>query len=86
MPHSVESLMTAEEQVRLYLSRQMPRPDSVTSMEVFADTNDPCDFSDTFESPSRGAESLDEADIGNSKPQPEPPENMVWFWQFVLYF
>ena len=77
MPHSVESLMTAEEQVRLYLSRQMPRPDSVTSMEVFADANDPCDFSDTFESPSRGAESLDEADIGNSKPQPEPPENMV---------
>lgn len=88
MPHSVESLMTAEEQVRLYLSRKPPPPqESVTSMEVFADANDHSDPSDIFESPPRGDGSLDEADIGNSKPQlepeqgseqdEEPPENMV---------
>lgn len=74
MPHSVESLMTAEEQVRLYLARKPPPQDSVTSMEVFADANDHSDPSDAFESPTRGGESLDEADIGDSRPQAEQTE------------
>lgn len=74
MPHSVESLMTAEEQVRLYLARKPPPQDSVTSMEVFADANDHSDPSDAFESPTRGGESLDEADIGDSRPQTEQTE------------
>ena len=40
MPHSVESLMNEDEQIKLYLARKSQGPTSLTSMEVCADVGD----------------------------------------------
>lgn len=73
MPHSVESLVKEEEQIKLYLARKAHRPSSVTSLEICADVGDVDGPNDSKQPrPQDNSESHppapEEADITNSRP------------------
>lgn len=80
MPHSVESLVKEEEQIKLYLARKAHRPTSVTSLEVCADVdgaNDSQQLRPPQDSQSHSS-TPEEVDIANSRPtstyQPAPEQ------------
>ena len=72
MPHSVESLMHEDEQIRQYLARKGQGPISHTSMEVCADMGDldgPSDYRTPQQvSEAQPPEVMPEADIASSRP------------------
>lgn len=80
MPHSVESLMNEDEQIRLYLARKGQGPISHTSMEVCADMGD-LDGPRDYRTPQQDFEAqplevMPEADIASSRPlSTERPES-----------
>lgn len=70
MPHSVESLVKEEEQIKLYLARKAHRPTSVTSLEVCADVDGPNDSQQPRppQDSQSNSSTPEEADITNSRP------------------
>ena len=80
MPHSVESLVKEEEQIKLYLARKAHRPTSVTSLEVCAGVdgaNDSQQPRPPQDSQSHSS-TPEEVEIANSRPtsayQPAPEQ------------
>lgn len=71
MPHSVESLMNEDEQIRLYLARKGQGPISHKSMEVYAEMGDldgPSDHRTPQQDPeAQPLEVMPEADIASSR-------------------